>query len=120
MSLPRCRRSEGAIHATREPGGQGSSRHEFFVVFCVIPPPNAFPHGWECRAAVALRARRDDIPGSKGTRWAMADAYVYDGLRTPIGRHAGALAPVRPDDLLSGVIKELVGRNPFKPEAYED
>jgi acetyl-CoA C-acetyltransferase len=50
----------------------------------------------------------------------MADAYVYDGLRTPIGRHAGALAPVRPDDLLGGVIKELVGRNPFKVEVYED
>ena len=50
----------------------------------------------------------------------MLDAYVYDGLRTPIGRHAGALAPVRPDDLLSGVVKELVGRNPFKPTDYED
>src|SRR5215469_3828257 len=50
----------------------------------------------------------------------MAEAYVYDGLRTPIGRHAGALAPVRPDDLLGGVIKELVQRNPFKPEDYED
>ncbi|HEX7968620.1 MAG TPA: acetyl-CoA C-acyltransferase, partial [Stellaceae bacterium] len=50
----------------------------------------------------------------------MQDAYVYDGLRTPIGRHAGALAPVRPDDLLGGVIKELVGRNPFKPGDYED
>jgi acetyl-CoA C-acetyltransferase len=50
----------------------------------------------------------------------MQDAYVYDGLRTPIGRHAGGLAPVRPDDLLGGVIKELVGRNPFKPGQYED
>jgi len=50
----------------------------------------------------------------------MEHAYVYDGLRTPIGRHAGCLAPVRPDDLLSGVIKELVGRNPFKPRDYED
>ena len=50
----------------------------------------------------------------------MQDAFVYDGLRTPIGRHAGGLAPVRPDDLLSGVIKELVARNPFKPQAYED
>lgn len=50
----------------------------------------------------------------------MQDAYVYDGLRTPIGRHAGGLAPVRPDDLLAGVIKELVGRNPFKPGDYED
>ncbi len=50
----------------------------------------------------------------------MEHAYVYDGLRTPIGRHAGSLAPVRPDDLLAGVIKELVARNPFKPGDYED
>jgi acetyl-CoA C-acetyltransferase len=48
------------------------------------------------------------------------DAYIYDGLRTPIGRHAGGLAPVRPDDLLAGVVKEVVGRNPFKPSDYED
>ncbi len=50
----------------------------------------------------------------------MLDAYIYDGLRTPIGRHAGGLAPVRPDDLLAAVIKEVVGRNKFKPEDYED
>jgi acetyl-CoA C-acetyltransferase len=50
----------------------------------------------------------------------MLDAYIYDGLRTPIGRHAGGLAPVRPDDLLAGVVKEVVGRNPFKPADYED
>ena len=30
----------------------------------------------------------------------MLDAYIYDGLRTPFGRHAGALAPARPDDLV--------------------
>ena len=50
----------------------------------------------------------------------MTDAFIYDGLRTPFGRHAGGLAPMRPDDLLAGVIKELVARNPFKAEAYED
>ncbi len=50
----------------------------------------------------------------------MLDAYIYDGLRTPIGRHAGGLAPVRADDLLAGVIKEVIGRNPFKPQDYED
>ncbi len=50
----------------------------------------------------------------------MLDAYIYDGLRTPIGRHAGALAPVRPDDLLAGVIREVIGRNKFKPQDYED
>jgi acetyl-CoA C-acetyltransferase len=50
----------------------------------------------------------------------MQDAYIYDGLRTPIGRHAGGLAPVRPDDLLAGVIKTMVERSPFKPADFED
>lgn len=47
-------------------------------------------------------------------------AYIYDGLRTPFGRHAGGLAKVRPDDLLASVIKALVERNAFTPDAYED
>jgi len=47
-------------------------------------------------------------------------AYIYDGLRTPFGRHAGALAPVRPDDLLSGVIQNVIERNSFGPADYED
>src|ERR1700682_1749227 len=50
----------------------------------------------------------------------MQDAFIYDGLRTPIGRHAGGLAPVRPDDLLAGVIKEVVTRSPLKPAQFED
>src|SRR5258706_4151330 len=50
----------------------------------------------------------------------MLHAYIYDGARTPIGRHAGGLAAVRPDDLLAGVIKELIGRGSFKPEHIED
>ncbi|MDK8462195.1 3-oxoadipyl-CoA thiolase [Marinobacter sp. SS13-12] len=47
-------------------------------------------------------------------------AFIYDGLRTPFGRHAGALAKVRPDDLLASVIQTLVERNAFPPELYED
>lgn len=47
-------------------------------------------------------------------------AFIYDGLRTPFGRHAGALATIRPDDLLAHVIRSLVERNPFALEAYED
>ncbi|HXE17176.1 MAG TPA: 3-oxoadipyl-CoA thiolase [Stellaceae bacterium] len=50
----------------------------------------------------------------------MKDAFIYDGLRTPIGRHAGAIASVRPDDLLGGVIKTLTTRNPFPFPLYED
>jgi len=29
----------------------------------------------------------------------MLDAYLYEGVRTPFGRHGGTLARVRPDDL---------------------
>lgn len=47
-------------------------------------------------------------------------AYIYDGIRSPFGRHGGGLASVRPDDLLAKVIKHLVERNPFAPEDYED
>ena len=36
----------------------------------------------------------------------MLEAYIYDGLRTPFGRHSGSLSRVRPDDLLAGVMKE--------------
>ncbi|MEX2647657.1 MAG: 3-oxoadipyl-CoA thiolase, partial [Alphaproteobacteria bacterium] len=50
----------------------------------------------------------------------MLDAYVYDGARTPFGRHAGSLARVRPDDLLAGTIKAIVGRSAFAPEDIED
>jgi acetyl-CoA acyltransferase len=41
----------------------------------------------------------------------MAEAYICDYVRTPIGRFGGALSPVRPDDLLAGVLKALVARN---------
>ena len=40
------------------------------------------------------------------------DVYVLDAVRTPIGRHGGALAGVRPDDLAAGVISELLKRSP--------
>ncbi|HLO37004.1 MAG TPA: beta-ketoacyl synthase N-terminal-like domain-containing protein, partial [Lacibacter sp.] len=41
----------------------------------------------------------------------MNPIYIIDCLRTPIGRYGGALATVRPDDLLAHVIKVLVHRN---------
>jgi acetyl-CoA C-acetyltransferase len=50
----------------------------------------------------------------------MLDAYIYDGLRSPIGRHAGKLAPLRPDDLAGEVIKEVVARNGISPEEVSD
>src|SRR5437588_3829463 len=50
----------------------------------------------------------------------MLDAFIYDGLRTPIGRHAGKLAPVRPDDLAAEVIREVVTRNALEPREISD
>ncbi|HEY6004212.1 MAG TPA: 3-oxoadipyl-CoA thiolase [Anaeromyxobacter sp.] len=50
----------------------------------------------------------------------MLDAYIYDGLRSPIGRHAGALAGVRPDDLAAEVMRALLARSPWKPGDVED
>lgn len=51
----------------------------------------------------------------------MKNAYLIDGIRTPVGNFGGALATVRPDDMAALVVKELVQRNPEIPtDAYED
>lgn len=50
----------------------------------------------------------------------MLDAYIYDGLRSPIGRHGGVLSPVRADDLAATLIATLTERAGFPKEAYED
>ncbi len=42
----------------------------------------------------------------------MAEAYVCDAVRTPIGRFGGALARVRTDDLAALPLKALLERNP--------
>jgi len=39
------------------------------------------------------------------------NAFICDGLRTPIGRYGGALAPVRADDLAAIPLRELMARN---------
>src|ERR1044072_6965071 len=50
----------------------------------------------------------------------MLEAYLYDGLRNPIGRHAGKLAPMRPDDRAAEVLKEVVSRNKIDPVEISD
>ena len=42
----------------------------------------------------------------------MADAYLYDGIRTPFGRYGSGLAATRPDDLAAHVVRELLARHP--------
>lgn len=49
------------------------------------------------------------------------EAYIIDGIRTPIGNYKGTLSAVRTDDLAALVIKEVVKQNPNIPkEAYDD
>ena len=44
-----------------------------------------------------------------------------DAVRTPIGRHGGALAGVRPDDLAAGVLRHLLARTPaLDPASVDD
>lgn len=50
----------------------------------------------------------------------MLNAYIYDGLRTPFGRHAGSLAQVRPDDLAAHVIKALVEKHQLPADIFSD
>ena len=48
------------------------------------------------------------------------DALICGAVRTPVGRHGGTLARVRPDDLLSLAISELVRRTGVPPDRVED
>jgi acetyl-CoA C-acetyltransferase len=50
----------------------------------------------------------------------MAEAFIIDALRTPIGRYAGVLAPVRPDDLAAHVLRAAVDRNRLDADAIDD
>ncbi|MEZ4804984.1 MAG: acetyl-CoA C-acyltransferase [Bacteroidia bacterium] len=41
--------------------------------------------------------------------------YVIDAVRTPVGKYAGTLSSVRPDDMVAGAMKALMARNPNVP-----
>jgi len=50
----------------------------------------------------------------------MRDVVIVDGIRTAIGRYAGALREVRPDDLAAQVVQAIVQRNTVDPLVIED
>ncbi|GAA0495695.1 acetyl-CoA C-acetyltransferase [Streptomyces olivaceiscleroticus] len=50
----------------------------------------------------------------------MAEAYIIDAIRTPVGRRKGGLAAVHPADLGAHVLKALVRRTGIDPAAVED
>jgi 3-oxoadipyl-CoA thiolase len=54
------------------------------------------------------------------TGMAGREVFIVDALRTPVGRHGGALAEVRPDDLAAGVVRALIARTQADPEAIDD
>ena len=50
----------------------------------------------------------------------MSEAVILDALRTPIGRHGGVLATVRPDDLAAHVVRSAVERNALDPDSIDE
>ena len=50
----------------------------------------------------------------------MPDAFIVDGLRTPIGSFGGSLAGVRPDDMAALVLMRLLARHPSVDPALID
>lgn len=50
----------------------------------------------------------------------MREAWIVDAVRTPIGRHGGGLAAVRPDDLAAVTIEALLERTDIDPALIDD
>ena len=50
----------------------------------------------------------------------MPEAWIVEAVRTPIGKHGGALSSVRPDDLLAHVLSALMARSGVPKEEVED
>ncbi|MFQ5935450.1 MAG: thiolase family protein [Acidiferrobacterales bacterium] len=50
----------------------------------------------------------------------MSEVVIVDGVRTPIGKHGGALASVRPDDLLALTYSALMKRVGIEPALLDD
>ncbi len=50
----------------------------------------------------------------------MGEAYIYEAIRTAIGRRGGALANTRPDDLAAKNLRSLIAKTGIDPAAVED
>jgi acetyl-CoA acetyltransferase family protein len=61
------------------------------------------------------------ISGMAGAGMGSGAVWLVDAVRTPIGRHGGALAQIRPDDLAAHVVARLVARSPeLDPASIDD
>ncbi len=50
----------------------------------------------------------------------MREAFLVDGVRTPVGRFGGGLRGVRPDDLLALVLRQIVARTGLDPASLDE
>src|SRR5919199_1985767 len=50
----------------------------------------------------------------------VTEAWIVEAVRTPIGKHGGALSPVRPDDLGALILENLMERTGIPPSEVED
>ena len=50
----------------------------------------------------------------------MAEAFIVDAVRTPVGKRGGALARIHPGDLGAHVLRALVERNDFDAARVDD
>src|SRR5213082_2411960 len=81
---------------------------------------------WASKRWTTIRRRRRCGWACDGTRdagcgmRAMNEAYICAALRTPVGKHGGALAGVRADDLAAVPIKAVVERSGIDPLAIDD
>lgn len=50
----------------------------------------------------------------------MPEAFILDGVRTPVGRYGGALAQTRPDDLAALVVRTVVERSGVDPADVDE
>src|SRR3954447_19526705 len=96
------------------------------------PPGSAptSPRRRGCMAPAVRRRSRSAAPRSSSSRRTpgcrhcrscsrVAEAFLYDAVRTPFGRYGGALAKVRPDDLAAHVVKALEERG-LDPERVDE
>jgi acetyl-CoA C-acetyltransferase len=50
----------------------------------------------------------------------LIDAFIYSGSRTAFGKHGGAFAAMRPDDLLACALREVVAASGIDPQGIDD
>src|SRR5438094_882362 len=81
---------------------------------------------WASKRWTTIRRRRrcgwacDGMRDAGCGMRAMNEAYICAALRTPVGKHGGALAGVRADDLAAIPIKAVVERAGVDPRSIDD